>query len=129
MIPYSIEFRQKIIETYYSEKPSIRQLARRFNVAKSFIQKLLKQYQETGDITPKRQRGSPPRKLSDEHLVILVEIIESNNDATLRELCELLENVTGVKVGCTTLWKITQELKYTAKNTTCSRKRTRGNSE
>lgn len=53
MKPYSIDFRQKIIEVYKKEDISIRKLAKRFQVAKSFIQKLLKQYQQTGDITPK----------------------------------------------------------------------------
>ena len=44
MKPHSIEFRQKIIEVPEKESLSIRKLAQRFCVAKSFIQKLLKQY-------------------------------------------------------------------------------------
>jgi len=44
MKPYPIEFRQKIITVYEKESISIRNLAQRFCVAKSFIQKLLKQY-------------------------------------------------------------------------------------
>jgi transposase len=55
MQPYSIDFRQKIIEVYEQEKNSIREIAERFRVAKSFVQKLLKQYKKTGDIQPKRQ--------------------------------------------------------------------------
>lgn len=130
MNPYPIEFRQKIIDTYITEKPSIRQLALRFNTAKSFIQKLLKQYKETGDISPKRQGKIPPRKVSDEDMLVLIEIIEANKDATLQELCNLLENATGVKVCCTTMWKITQELNYTVKkNTVCRRKGTRRDSK
>ena len=46
---YSVDFRQKIIEVYEQENILIRKLAQRFKVAKSFIQKLLKQYRETGD--------------------------------------------------------------------------------
>ena len=44
MKPYSIEFRQKILEVHEKENISIRSLAQRFCVAKSFVQKLLKQY-------------------------------------------------------------------------------------
>ena len=51
--------RKKIIDIHEKEDISIRKLAQRFQVAKSFIQKLLKQYQETGDISPKIQGGSP----------------------------------------------------------------------
>ena len=50
MRPYSVDFRQKIIDVWKKEKISIRGLAQRFDVAKSFIQKLLKQHKETGDI-------------------------------------------------------------------------------
>ncbi|MCZ8163148.1 MAG: IS630 family transposase, partial [Microcystis sp. LE19-196.1B] len=53
MRPYSVHFRQKIIDVWKKEKISIRGLAQRFDVAKSFIQKLLKQHKETGDIRPR----------------------------------------------------------------------------
>ena len=42
---------------YEQENISIRKLAQRFQVAKSFIQKLIKQYRETGDINPQVQGG------------------------------------------------------------------------
>jgi transposase len=50
MKSYYVDFRQKIIDVRLEYKLSIRQLAERFKVSKSFIQKLLKQYNETGDI-------------------------------------------------------------------------------
>ena len=115
MQPYSIDFRQKIIEVYEQEKISIRNLAQRFRVAKSFIQKLLKQYQQTGDIKPKRQGGNSPPKVQGADLVSLTEIIENNNDATLEELCELLAAETGVKVSRATMGRISQKLDYTFK--------------
>ena len=96
MKPYSVDFRQKIIEVYEQENISIRKLAQRFQVAKSFIQKLLKQYRATGDINPQVQGGHPPIKLQGEQLITLVGIIESNNDATLEELCELLKEKTEI---------------------------------
>ena len=110
MRPYSVDFRQKIIDVWEKERISIRELAKRFNVAKSFIQKLLKQYQETGDIRPRPQGGSPPTKLNSEQLVILVEIIEANRDATLQELSNLLYEKTEIKVSRATLGRITKKL-------------------
>lgn len=117
MQPYSIDFRQKILEVYQEEKISIRNLAQRFRVAKSFIQKLLKQYKETGDIKPKPQGGNSPPKVQGVHLVTLTEIIENNNDATLEELCELLEEQTGIEVSRATMGRISQKLNYTLKKT------------
>lgn len=120
MQPYSLDFRQKILEVYQKEKLSIRKLAKRFYVAKSFVQKLLKQYQETGDIRPKRQGGSVQPKLNGEQIVILIEIIETNNDATLEELCELLHLQTGIKVSRATIGRISQNLNYSVKkNSVC----------
>ena len=86
MKPYSIEFRQKIIEVHEKEGLSRRKLAQRFCVSTNFVQKLLKQYLETGDIHPQPQGGSPEPKLKREPLIDLVEIIEDNNDATMRPL-------------------------------------------
>ena len=83
MRPLSIDLREKIISVYEQENVSIRKLAKRFYVAKSFIQKLLKQYQQTGDIRPKRQGGNVPPKVQGDDLVALTEIIE-NNIAFLR---------------------------------------------
>jgi transposase len=115
MQPYSIDFRKKIIEVYEQERLSIRHLAKRFYVAKSFVQKLLKQYQQTGDIKPKPQGGNVPPKLQGVDLVTLTEIIEANNDATLEELCDLLNEETGIRVSRATLGRISQKLDYTVK--------------
>lgn len=115
MQPYSIDFRKKIIEVREQEKISIRELAKRFRVAKSFIQKILKQARETGDIRPKRQGGSPPALLNSEQLVTLIEIIEANQDATLEELVKLLEQKIAVKVSRATMGRISQKLNYTLK--------------
>ncbi|MBD1810785.1 hypothetical protein H6F65_03330 [Microcoleus sp. FACHB-DQ6] len=43
------------------ENISIREVAERFKVAKSFVQKLLKISEETGDISPIERGGSPPQ--------------------------------------------------------------------
>lgn len=53
MKTYSLDFREKIIDVYFTQRVSIRKLARRFGVAKSFIETLLKRLRETGDIRPK----------------------------------------------------------------------------
>ena len=87
------------------------------------MQKILKQYKETGDIHPQPQGGSPKPKLNQEQLIDLVEIIETNNDATLKELCDLLEEKLEVRVSRATMGRITQKFNYTLKkNALCRRK-------
>ncbi len=123
MKPHSIEFRQKIIEVHKKESLSIRKLAQRFCVAKSFIQKLLKQSKDTGDIHPQPQGGSPETKLNQEQLIDLVEIIETHNDATLEELCDLLEERVQVRVSRATMGRITQKLNYRVKKNSLRRRK------
>ena len=47
--------------------------------------------------------------------------VEPNNDATFEELSDLLEKATGVKVGKSTIGRISQKVNYTLKkNLICS---------
>jgi transposase len=115
MRAYPIEFRQKILECYYNEPISQRQLAKRFRVALSFVQKLLKQYRETGDIQPKYERCGRHFKLSEQQLIDLGELIEKNNDATLAELAEIFQEKTGISLSVTTVSRMALRLRMTRK--------------
>jgi transposase len=115
MKAYSLDLRQKIIDIYEREEISQRQLAKRFNVALSFIVKLLRQYRNTGNISPKPFNGGVKLKLDAENLLVLAELIENHNDATLDELCQMLTAQTGVSISRATMGRMTQKLKLTVK--------------
>ncbi len=119
MRAYSLDLRQKIIHAYQNQQVSIRQLALNFGVAKSFVQKILKQYRETGDLRPRYSTGRPP-KINSEQIVVLLQIIEENNDATLSELADLFEEKTGVKLSVSTIDRISHKLGYTFKKKRCT---------
>ena len=122
MKAYSVDLRQKIVDTYQSESISQRQLAQRFCVSKSFVIKLLKQYRETGDIKPLPHGGGAKLKVKPEQLEVLAELIETNNDATLEELCQMLQEKAKVVVSRATMGRMTQRLNLTVKkNSLCSR--------
>jgi transposase len=124
MQPYSLEFRQRIIDTYAEENTSQRQLAQRFRVASSFVQKILKQYRETGSIEPKQRLEQTPTKLNSAQLDILKNLVEANNDATLAELCDLLFQETNIRVGVSTMFRMLKKQDLTLKkNTSSERKR------
>ena len=126
MKSYPVEFRQKILDCYYNEPISQRQLAKRFCVALSFGQKLLKQSRETGDIRPKTYRCGRHLKLTQEQMIALGELIEENNDATLTELSELFLERTGIVLSVATVARIAERLRMTRKkNSTPPRKRDR----
>ncbi len=120
MKAYSLDLRQKIIDVYEQEEISQRQLAQRFNVALSFIVKLLRQYRTTGNISPLPFKGGVKLKLSPENLVLLAELIENNNDATLDELCQMLKKQSGISISRATMGRMTQKLKLTVKKNSTS---------
>lgn len=82
MKSYSVELRQKIINLYSNSEISQRKLAKLFEVALSFIVKLIKRYRETGNIAPQPFRGGVKLKLTSDQLVSLSELIADNNDTS-----------------------------------------------
>lgn len=124
MKAYSLDLRQKIVDTYAEGKTSQRQLAKPFRVALSFIEKLLKRHRETGNIAPKQRTFQTPTKLHSEQLRLLEQLVEVNNDATLDELRDQLKQKTGVQLGRSTVDRMLTKLNLTVKkNTTSDRKR------
>lgn len=126
MKAYSLDLRQKIVDAYAEGNLSQRQLAKQFRVALSFVEKLLKQQRETGDIGPKKRANQTPTKLNASQLQVLEQLVEQHNDATLEELRDLLEQKTGVRIGRSTVDRMLTKLDLTVKKNTAShRKRKR----
>lgn len=124
MKAYSLDLRQKIVDVYKEGNITQRKLAAQFKVALSFIQKLLKQYRETGNIAAKVRKVQTPTKLNCEQLEILEQLVEANNDATLEELRQLLHEKTGVLIGRSTVDRMLKKINVTyKKNATSKRKR------
>ena len=115
MKAYSVDLRQKILETYQAGGISQRQLSERFRVTLSFIEKLLKQYRDTGSLAPKVRQQQTPTKLTSTQLETLAALVRANNDATLAELKEQLKQATGVTIGRSTVERILSRLNVTRK--------------
>ena len=115
MKAYSIEFRRKIIKAYEDESISQRKLANRFDVALSFVQKLLKQYRETDSVAPKKRTQQTPPKLTEAHRVVLRRLVEAQNDATLEELRGQLAAEINVLVSRSTIDRALKKLDLTLK--------------
>lgn len=126
MKAYSLDLRQKIVDVYAEGNLSQRQLAKQFRVALSFVEKLLKQHRETGNIAPKKRMHQTPTKLNDEQLKVLEQLVEEHNDATLEELRDLLEQKTGVGIGRSTVDRMLSKLDLTVKKNTASNRKREG---
>jgi transposase len=127
MKAYSLDLRQKIVDVYAEGNISQRQLAKQFRVALSFVEKILKQHRETGSVAAKKRLNQTPTKLNDEQLKVLEQLVEENNDATLEELRDLLEQKTGVRIGRSTVDRMLNKLDLTVKKKHCIRPKKRVN--
>jgi transposase len=120
MKAYSIDIREKIVAAHIQDKISIRQVANRFAVSKSLVQKLVKQQKTDGNLQP-LQRGKPQKSHLASAEVELRELVVKNHDATIVELCELFAVKTGNWVSRTAMCRSLQKLGLNRKKKHCSR--------
>ena len=83
--------------------------------AKSFIQKLIKQWRETGDLNPKKSLGGKRLKLSPAQIILVGDWVEKKNDITLKEIKKRLEEKEGISVSISTVCRTLQNLNLTRK--------------
>lgn len=109
MKSYSVDFREKIVAAHIEKNISIRKVANIFSVAKSLVQKLVKQQKLDGNLQSK-PRGKPQFSHLTNADTELRELVEAHPDATLIELCELFADKTGNLVGRTAMCRALQKL-------------------
>ena len=109
------------MDVYHNEPLSQRAIANRFCVSLSFVQKLVKQYRDTQNIAPRTERCGVKLKLNAEQLLILAELIEANNDATLEELRYLLYQKIGFTISSATMGRMVKLLNMTKEKKLFSR--------
>ena len=63
------------------------------------MQKLLKQYRQTQTLAPQTYRSRGQLKLLPGSLIILAQLSEIHNNATLEELCHLLHQKIGITIS------------------------------
>ena len=115
MKPLSLDLRQRIVDTYNNNEGTIVQIAKRFKVSINSVRRLIKRYSNTGAIAPKSYTGGNQPKLKEEHLKILVDLVEVDNDATNFQLAQRIFQKTGIQVSLWTIGRALKKLNITKK--------------
>lgn len=115
MKPYSRDIRTKIIEARNNTHESTRQLAERFRVSYSFVNRLLRRYEATNSIEPLPHGGGKQPLIDSQQLNILKKLAEEDNDATLQELSDRFKEKIGIQVSISTMCRLVQKLNLTRK--------------
>ncbi|PSB17667.1 transposase [Phormidesmis priestleyi ULC007] len=114
MQPYSTSFREKVVQAYQVGNTSVRKVAARFDVSKAFVQKMLKQQEVAGHLTPGKPGGGMKGKLAGRE-VQLAEMVEQHPDATLVEYCEYWGETHQQWVSASTMCRALQKAELTRK--------------
>ena len=113
MKAYSLDLRTRIVKAALTGKSS-RAVAKHFNVSHTTVQKLLRQYHHTQDLTPRRHPGRA-RKLNPEQLRAFQALLETHPEMTLKERSDAFFEKTGVRLSSATTWRYTHRLGYSRK--------------
>lgn len=113
--PYSSDLRQRVIDAYKSKEGSFRQLADRFKVSLSFVQRLINRYQKTGLVAPKPHGGGAAAKLTVKNLPIVQQLVNEQPDALLSELCDRLVERSALRISVPTMHRAVHRLGLTTK--------------
>ena len=106
---YSVDLRERIVEAVLERRFSIREAASTFRVGHATVERYLRRYRESGELTPYRPPGRPSR-VEGEQLGALKKQLEAHNELTLMEHCELWEKDTGMKLSYVTMHRLSNRL-------------------
>lgn len=110
MKAYSLDFRQKIVETYEGGGISQRQLAERFCVSVFFVKKLFRQQRRIGTIAPLSRSGWQKSMVTDQMREIVARLHSEKNDLTLSEVAAQIEAECGVRLSTPTVCRVIKRL-------------------
>ena len=103
MKAYSLDLRQKVIETYEAGGITQRDLAARFRVSLYFVVKLLKRWRNERILAPKPRGANVKARLTPQILQFLDAELQRQCDLTLLELVEKVELKYQVSVSTKTM--------------------------
>lgn len=110
MKAYSLDLRQKIVESYEAGGISQRQLATQFRVSTFFVVKVLGLHRRGEQLQAKRRGGRVKSLLTDQMREYIREQLAIENDLSLGELGNLIEVEFGIKVSPPTVCRALQKM-------------------
>jgi len=102
---YPMQFRV-LVAAAYDECGSSIEVAEQYGCSESWVRRLVQRRAATGSLEPLTPKRPDNRKLDEDDLVQLCQLITDKPDMTLGELAEALNQ----KVSVPTIWRATQAL-------------------
>ena len=91
MASYSLDLRQRIVQSYLDGEGSIREIAQRFLVSPTTVHQYLKLYQQQGNLLPKEYVAGRKPAVAAKQLLLVKTLLQNKADMTLIEFCTAFE--------------------------------------
>lgn len=114
MRAYSVDLRERVVLSIESGECNIPEAARRYKVSEPTIERWLARQRKTGSCAPLPHAGGPSRKLAITAAAIRA-AVKAQPDATLQELCELVEKETKIQSNSSMMYRELVRLKLPRK--------------
>ena len=118
----SLDLRERICAACDEQTQTRQEVADRFKVSRSFVQKLLRRRREDGSIAAKPHGRGPAPRIGEQDRRRLRELVNAKPDATLAELCCWLREAGGAAVSVPTLCRALTALRLVLKKRRCTRR-------
>jgi transposase len=113
--PCSLDLRERVVAATLSGELGHAKIAQLFSISESSLHRWLREYRETGNLTPKPHSGGQEPLLDTQGAELLASIIERERDRTLEEYCLLLEEAGGPRLARSTMYDAIERLEITRK--------------
>lgn len=111
MKAFSDDLRERVWRACHDEAMGPSEAAEELGVSRSFVCKLLRRFRDEGTLCAKPRGGNRPPALDAAGLKTLRQLVRERPDATLKELCQLLDERRGLKVRTWTVCRALAKLK------------------
>lgn len=106
-----MDLRERVAQAYDQKQGSQEEVAERFGVSVSWVEKLLRRRREANSIAPRQGGGDYRSVFVAKDLEKLRQIVDKHPDATLAELQQLC----GIACSYVAVWRALKKLGYTRK--------------
>ena|SRR5215210_913022 len=120
MEAYSLDLRERICAACDDGVETRQEVADRFGVGRWFVHKLLRQRRVEGTIAAKARGRGPAPTIGPADQQRLRKLVKANPDATLSELCSLLEQSGATAVKVWTMCRALKALRLVLKKRRCT---------
>ncbi len=115
MASYSLDLRQRIVQSYFAGEGSIREIAKRFLVSPTTVYQYLKLYKQKENLLPKEYVAGRKPAVDNKQLLLVKTLLQNKADMTLTELCTAFEKKTGTRVSSASMWRAIKKIGLTYK--------------